>query len=141
MQKHIQSLQNYVQVDFPSVVPMLFKSTGITLQHFYPIFSAAIICLPWQSLERQRKTMVWRSAHREIYLHIVKYIYFSYFSFNFSCFENTYSLPVISWFWKFHVPIWVLPILGAYPFSGKKIALDTILYMPHMLKPAEVLKR
>ena len=42
-----------------------------------------------------------------------------YFSFNWSCFEN------ISWFWHFlHIPIWVLPILGAHTFSGSNLPYD-----------------
>ena len=34
VQKHIPSPQNYVQTNCPSVVLMLFKSIGITLQQF-----------------------------------------------------------------------------------------------------------
>ena len=34
----------------------------------------------WHLLERQWQTIVWSSAHTEIYLHINKQIYFSYFS-------------------------------------------------------------
>ena len=49
---------------------------------------------------------------REIYLHIDKWICFSYFSLNLVCFEHTDFLPVISWFWKLYVPIWALPILA-----------------------------
>ena len=33
-QKHIPNLQNYIQTNCSSVVPMLVKSTGITLQQF-----------------------------------------------------------------------------------------------------------
>ena len=39
-------------------------------------------------------------------------MYFSLFPFSFSCFEHIECLPVISWFWKFYVPIWALPILA-----------------------------
>ena len=45
-------------------------------------------------------------------------MYFSLFSFSFSCFEHIEFLPVISWFWKFYVPIWALPIFSAHLFLG-----------------------
>ena len=34
VEKHVPSLENYIQINFPSAVPMLFKSIGITLQQF-----------------------------------------------------------------------------------------------------------
>ena len=38
--------------------------------------------------------------------------FISYFSFNYSCFEQIELLPNISWYWKFYVPIWALPNLA-----------------------------
>ena len=42
-----------------------------------------------------KKKMVWHSTQRVIYLHIIKLISFSYFSFNFIRFEHIKSLPII----------------------------------------------
>ena len=87
--------------------------------HMHKWYTFSSSQVPWQLLEREREQeiMVWSPAWREIYLHTDKKIYFSYFSFNFSCFEHIDSLPVISWFWKFNVPIWAFPTLGAHPYS------------------------
>ena len=80
----------------------------------WSIFSS--LQAPWQLLERQWKIMVWNSAARKIYLQID--MYFSLFPFSFSCFEHIECLPVISWFWKFYVPIWALPVFSAHLFFG-----------------------
>ena len=85
-------------------LPYLFCC--ISIFHLHTCFIFSSLWVPWQLPERQQEVMVWSSAWREIYLHIDKSIYFSYLSFNFTCFEQTEFLPVISWFWKFYVPIW-----------------------------------
>ena len=43
-------------------------------------------------------------------------MYFVLFPFSFSCFEHIESLPFISWFWKFYIPIWPLPVSSAHLF-------------------------
>ena len=108
-------------------------SGGYTRCDFYHISFAAMNCLlpkksacvedtfqvpnesAWQSLKRQREIMVWSSARGDIYLQIDMKIHFSYFSFNFSCFEHIESLPVISWFWTFRV--FASPYLGPSDFG------------------------
>ena len=63
------------------------------------------------------------NRRKYLFLQIDKLVYFSCFSFSFSFFEHVESLPVISSFWKFfHVPIWLLPILDAHPFSGRNLS-------------------
>ena len=62
----------------------------------------------WFLLQESEKLNFWSSAWRKIYLHIDGKIYFSYFSFIFTCFQYMESSTVISWFWKFlPVSIWV----------------------------------
>ena len=75
--------------------------------------------------------MVGSYAQIEIYLHIDKQIYFSYFSFNFSCYWVFTSYLAI-------LKIYTSPYLGASyfahpPFFQKKYALDTTLISEHHL--------
>ena len=56
----------------------------------------------------------WASLY--CFMRIYTMIYATLFPFSFSCFEHSECLPVISWFWKFYVPIWALSIFSFHFF-------------------------
>ena len=60
---------------------------------------------------RQQEKMVQISVQREIYLQNDWYIYFSYCSFNFSCFEHANFLHAPIWALRFQTPTCFLEVI------------------------------
>ena len=143
-------------------VPMIFPQSTqrVTLYYFRRIYTIPLTTsfLPqwfvypsilrmcrWYIFSSQRVgttfagETVRNNRRKYLFLQIDKWVYFSCFSFSFSCFEHIESLPVISSFWTFfHVPIWPLLFLGAHPFSGSNLSQIRLWWynFSHMNSPS-----